>query len=86
MCNNTHKLRKLYERKILKFIQNLDSQIGKLELSIFNLSQATQQDIQIIVSSELNNLRDIQDEISNSMFKLIGQQKSTTDEENILSR
>lgn len=62
------------KNEISKITSNLDKQIGRLELAIFNLGLASQpylpEHIQNILNNEINHLRDIQDEIRNNMIQL----------------
>ena len=65
--------------------KNLDKQVGQLELALFNIDIANQpylpEHIKNILNNELNRLRDIQDEIRNSMIKLSEHQNRIVDQE-----
>lgn len=68
------------KNEISKISENLNKQLGRLELAMFNISLANQpylpERIQNIINDELNRLRDIQDEIRNSMIELNEQNKT----------
>ena len=73
------------KNEIVTIRKNLDKQVGQLELALFNIDNANQpylpEHIKNILNNELNRLRDIQDEIRNSMIKLSEQQNRIVDQE-----
>ena len=79
--------KELYMNKneIVTIRKNLDKQVGQLELALFNIDIANQpylpEHIKNILNNELNRLRDIQDEIRNSMIKLSEHQNRLVDQE-----
>lgn len=74
--------------EISTIISNLDQQLGRLEVSIFNLSQANQSslpdDVQLYIDNEIQYLRDTQDEIRNNIIKLREANKSLTNDKTAL--
>ena len=73
------------KNEIVTIRKNLDKQVGQLELALFNIDIANQpylpEHIKNILNNELNRLRDIQDEIRNSMIKLSEHQNRIVDQE-----
>ena len=72
------------KNEIVTIRKNLDKQVGQLELAVFNIDIANQpylpEHIKNILNNELNRLRDIQEEIRNSMIKLSEQQNRIVDQ------
>lgn len=73
------------KNEIVTIRKNLDKQVGQLELALFNINIANQpylpEHTKNILNNELNRLRDIQDEIRNSMIKLSEHQNRIVDQE-----
>ena len=73
------------KNEIITIRKNLDKQVSQLELALFNIDIANQpylpEHIKNILNNELNRLRDIQDEIRNSMIKLSEHQNRIVDQE-----
>ena len=73
------------KNEIVTIRKNLDKQVGQLELALLNIDIANQpylpEHIKNILNNELNRLRDIQDEIRNSMIKLSEHQNRIVDQE-----